>query len=363
LSGKRKFDKTPTKLEDHDPTMVDMLSGLSESKSSSHLERLLDHYGSLRKNSLLKKHNPSTLLTSHERTVRREMILDFIKSAMAAKACESCGAHSPKFRHDSHNKIFHAKLAERNNLHNLSNKKRMRPALELLMMDNKSRGTRSNLVQEESGDDSEDEQDETEFPELIDDQGIIDNALGSKLEGTKFMHALEVEAQVKLTWRFAGPQLCCQLFGMPDANLESMDAYDTGYQVFFIRAVSVPPNRFRPAMVLGAMAVENAQNVNLVRILRKNQHIQNNLAVIRDTGTSDEDLNSNDEEKDESNSRSKPAKMSKTAAQRSLYINWIEIQTAVNCFIDSSKDPKGQYGDTPPGLKQIMEKKEGLFRR
>jgi DNA-directed RNA polymerase I subunit RPA1 len=42
---------------------------------------------------------------------------------------------------------------------------------------------------------------------------------------------------------------------------------------------------------------------------------------------------------------------------------WIELQSTVNCFIDSSKDTGPNAKDAPPGLRQILEKKEGLFRK
>lgn len=44
--------------------------------------------------------------------------------------------------------------------------------------------------------------------------------------------------------------------------------------------------------------------------------------------------------------------------------DWIELQNAVNCFMDSAKDPNPLGGNAaPPGLRQLLERKEGLFRR
>jgi DNA-directed RNA polymerase I subunit RPA1 len=43
---------------------------------------------------------------------------------------------------------------------------------------------------------------------------------------------------------------------------------------------------------------------------------------------------------------------------------WIQLQDAVNCYMDSAKDPnlnaalKGQV----PGIRQVLERKEGMFR-
>ncbi len=40
---------------------------------------------------------------------------------------------------------------------------------------------------------------------------------------------------------------------------------------------------------------------------------------------------------------------------------WVGLQESVNNLMDSSKNPKSNKA--PPGIKQIMEKKEGLFRK
>lgn len=39
-------------------------------------------------------------------------------------------------------------------------------------------------------------------------------------------------------------------------------------------------------------------------------------------------------------------------AFRSVLTTWVELQTTVNCYMDSSKDPRG-LKDTPPGLRQV----------
>jgi len=40
---------------------------------------------------------------------------------------------------------------------------------------------------------------------------------------------------------------------------------------------------------------------------------------------------------------------------------WLDIQEAVNCFLDSSKATKAQDKEGT-GIRQLLEKKEGLFR-
>ena len=43
---------------------------------------------------------------------------------------------------------------------------------------------------------------------------------------------------------------------------------------------------------------------------------------------------------------------------------WIDLQTTINCYIDSSKDPSAAAAqNVPNGIRQLLEKKEGMFRK
>jgi len=43
--------------------------------------------------------------------------------------------------------------------------------------------------------------------------------------------------------------------------------------------------------------------------------------------------------------------------------NWIELQEEVNQLVDSSTAPLNKGKAPPPGIKQLLERKEGLFRK
>ncbi|CAM9947259.1 unnamed protein product, partial [Discosporangium mesarthrocarpum] len=104
-----------------------------------------------------------------------------------------------------------------------------------------------------------------------------------------------------------------------------------GHRLFFLRVLAVTPPRFRPPMHLDELVVEHPQNTYLTKILNLNEKLKNAESL----------------EKEE----------------LSLVLsNWVELQTTVNCYMDSSKDTKAN-SDAPPGLRQILEKKEGLFRK
>lgn len=114
--------------------------------------------------------------------------------------------------------------------------------------------------------------------------------------------------------------------------------------MFFIRNILVPPNKFRPETRTGEDGIaESIQNSPYKQILT---HCENINQIRRElNGTTD------------------------GAASRQLEFDkfqtfCVRLQDAVNSLIDSTKSPvQGSYGRLPEdGIKQILEKKEGLFR-
>jgi len=335
----------------------------SESKAPA-LKRLLELRLSMK--------NPNAdkvFLTSHERSMRRQLVKDFLSSCVAARRCESCSAFSPKIRQDSCNKIFQAPLADRNHKINLAERVRMRAATETLHLMKKK--------EEQSGDaggwESDESDAEGDAEDLVDyggegeDNAQIEAAGKVRRAGDKFLHALEIEAQVKLTWR-QHPLLCAKVFGAPDleasndaeGNEGHHDPYEKGYKIFFMRAICVPPSRFRPPMHVGTIVAEHAQNHYLSKMLDLNKKILDQFAVIRGDGEVEKESAYGNDEMDRALLADKAKK---DKAHELLYQTWIDLQTTANCYIDSSKDPESNVDSANIGIKQILEKKEGLFRK
>lgn len=234
--------------------------------------------------------------TSYEREFKRNLVKEFLSACLGAKKCPHCGAFSPKIRQDESNKIFQSKLAATNARINAAEGITIDPAL---------------------GSDETDESNDNEENDEPDDTESSNNNNAPSRD--KFMHALEVEAQVRRTWE-TDPTLCHYLFG---------GSPEDGYRVFFLRAIPVPPSRFRPPMKMGTMTVENSQNLYFNRLLVGNDKIRTLMS---------------------------------TGEQASAVSTWIELQTTLNIHFDSSKDPKAG-GSMNNGIRQILEKKEGIFRK
>jgi DNA-directed RNA polymerase I subunit RPA1 len=94
----------------------------------------------------------------------------------------------------------------------------------------------------------------------------------------------------------------------------------TDYKMFFIYNISVPPVKFRPSNYFNGRTYENPQNIHYIRIIKLNYELKSNQDY------------------------------------------WAELQAAILVYFDSSKSPYSR-SESAAGHKQILEKKEGLFRR
>lgn len=229
-------------------------------------------------------------------TLEESRLRDLVKQAMADcknnKNCANCGAYSPKIRQDSSNKVFQAALP--------AYAKRLNDAEGISIQPALTSGKEQNI--------------ENEMEEDNQVSDSVDDVVASSRD--TYMHASEVQAQVRRTWQ-SSPDLCNSLFSIE------------GSEVFFLQAVAVPPNRFRPPMHLGGMVVEHGQNQYLTKILQSNELVRSNFA---------------------SNS------------EALAYKFWIDLQTHVNCYMDSAKDPSLNQ-NAAPGIRQLLERKEGMFRK
>jgi len=113
-------------------------------------------------------------------------------------------------------------------------------------------------------------------------------------------------------------------------------------RMFFLHAIAVPPTPFRAPTVTGKELNENTQNTSLKKILET-------CLKIRDLN---DDLRSNE--------KTEPG----SATYGRLVREFVVLQEDVNNFIDGNKGPVSASARALPalGIKQILEKKEGLFR-
>lgn len=145
--------------------------------------------------------------------------------------------------------------------------------------------------------------------------------------------------------------LCSLLFGRhgPLAPLSSDGLSLASADIFFMEVIPVAPTCFRPPAKLGETLFEHPQNELLAKVLNTSYRMRDlNLelrAVSQKTPGFDE--------------------AARKVLMSALLERLVQLQIDVNSFMDSSKNPAPiRHGKLPPaGVKQGLEKKEGLFRK
>ncbi|GMI37247.1 hypothetical protein TrRE_jg13388, partial [Triparma retinervis] len=274
---------------------------------------------------------PPVTPTAHERAVLRSILSSFMSSNGGySDKCGWCGAYSPRVRQVEGNKFFLGNLNAKQRKSNEGRNIELGPA----------GGKKGEAPRMDDTDESEESEGEGTEEEVK--------------KQDRFMTPLEVQSQAKRTWEME-PFLSSRVFGSSHcSNPHSLKSLKTGHTIFFQRVVIVPPSRFRPPMVMGNMTVEHSQNGYINKIISLNQEIRDGIAGTAIKPPSEDSENFNAEV---------DAYQAAQGKTDSVLQKWIELQLAVNCYVDSSKDPQSAQGNTPPGIRQLLERKEGIFRK
>jgi DNA-directed RNA polymerase beta' subunit len=143
--------------------------------------------------------------------------------------------------------------------------------------------------------------------------------------------------------------ICSLLFGIHGPSASCGTKSHPSADVFFLDVLSVPPTRFRPPARIGETLFEHPQNELLVKALHTSYRLRDLQVDLRNASGRKAGAN---------------AAVLK-GLQGKLLEALIQLQVDVNSFMDSSKNPAPtRQGKLPPaGVKQGLEKKEGLFRK
>ncbi|XP_034857021.1 DNA-directed RNA polymerase I subunit RPA1 isoform X2 [Mirounga leonina] len=170
-------------------------------------------------------------------------------------------------------------------------------------------------------------------------------------------------AQEHLTalWKNEGFFLNYLFLGLENVDMESR----FNPSMFFLDFLVVPPSRYRPVNRLGDQMFTNGQTVNLQAVMKDMVLIRKLLALM----AQEQELPcevaapAKDEEKDSSVvlDRSFLSLLPGQSLTDKLYNIWIRLQSHVNIVFDSEMDKLMM--EKYPGIRQILEKKDGLFRK
>lgn len=302
-------------------------------------------------------------------TLRKKCIKDFMKE-IHKKRCGQCHAISPNVRRDGFLKIMEKAPTQKeiaSNEH--AGYLRISPVKRVATIERRFAANAASTSASTDGDD---------------DSGIASQAISAdnapKEVGYRVMPAVECQAHLRLLFHNEGP-LCSLLFGRNGpfrlGNSNGKVKVKTGSSIwqtpngasadnFFITVLAVPPTRFRPASIMGDMTFENSQNELLTNVLKTTFAIRDQITELARL-TSKKDFPELGPNAPESDYRAAEAQLIKARedTRRKVLNSMMQLQVDVNSFIDANKNPmplrQGQL--PPPGVKQGLEKKEGLFRK
>ena len=269
---------------------------------------------------------------------RRQLIEEGLFGKTTSLLCEHCHAYNPAL-HITSGKIFEIPLAAKYTTLN---------AARGLRSDSKTQHDQKTHRGVKRSSEEEPEESASMNAEVVDefDEGA------QVPRSYKFLTPMLVMERMRKLWaNDAKVGLFPLVFGgnILPYNKKSHSAGHE-HRIFFVEILPVPPTRFRPPSVLNGRVFENAQNGYLTAILKAS----NQIVTIRERYLA--------EGGGTTVSGTSPKAVDAEAFAR-IVTAWIALQEQVNFLYDSSKlDIKGGKV-APPGVKQLLEKKAGLFRK
>ncbi|KAI2831338.1 hypothetical protein CBS147343_3907 [Aspergillus niger] len=276
---------------------------------------------------------------------RRALVREFFKDIGAVKKCASCSGLSPSYRKDRSSKIFRKALPEKSRLTMTQAGFQIPNSLVLLQqakkLTSKEKAALANGVSDNVSTTSETHGAEEEVAR---GNAIVAQAESRKQtvgEIQQFMPSPEVHAAMTLLFEKEQEILSLVYNSRPLPKKESQVSAD----MFFIKNILVPPNKFRPAAPQGPGEIMEAQQNQSFTAILKNCDIINQISKERQSAGADSTTRVRD--------------------YRDLLHSIVTLQDTVNMLIDRDRGNLSgpAAAAAPMGIKQYLEKKEGLFRK
>ncbi|KAF8983264.1 hypothetical protein BGZ46_010562 [Entomortierella lignicola] len=295
---------------------------------------------------------------------RKRVIADFYRRATGKMKCDNCASFSPAFRKDGFAKIFEKPLSKKQQLHNtvqgrVQTNVLATPVKKATASDSESAG--SDHTEDEENDEDDDanmssetdedakkkKQKKTTAAKTKKSRNIVDSDDEDAMElkdNNKYLTPLHIRNTLRRLFA-AEQEMCRLLYGSNGPQMQKKYSKVVQADIFFLEILPVAPTRFRPASVMGDKLFENPQNEHLGKILNTCERLRD----LTSTNKADEATLKND----------------RHDSFKYLIDAWIQLQHDVNSLIDSTKNPVVLRGGKlpPAGIRQGLEKKEGLFRK
>lgn len=279
---------------------------------------------------------------------RRFVVKDFLKNINAGKICGNCSGISPVYRRDGFVKIFKKPLSPKEKAKMAQGHFTAVNAVQLLQQEKngKEKGDFDEGIADI--DLSSNESDEGEGESLDVDGDVIMGQTSVTASKPKVASATQeymntIEVKANLTLLFSKEQ---EIFSLVyDSRSSSKKPTKVSENMFFLQTLLVPPNKYRPEAKTGDGEISEAQQNSLYKLILKAAETVSQ--VYHDIG--------------------KPADSNpmRNRDYQDLQEAAVRLQEAVNSLIDRDRNPVvGAAGlRNEDGIKQKLEKKEGLFRK
>ncbi|KAF8076601.1 hypothetical protein FPV67DRAFT_1573909 [Lyophyllum atratum] len=295
---------------------------------------------------------------------RKDLINEFLKTTLSNKCHNSdCSSPAYTFRKEGHIKVIEydlsAKqkkqlrrkrpdvlLAEKSNTFSTHHTQKPVEDSDVDMDDpEESEEGEGDDLMEEDDDESEKESADPKLPRAA--NGKVKTARG---RNERVMAAEECRAHLRRLFRNE-VIACALIYGRhgPFAPLTVDELSFASADMFFMDVIPVAPTRFRPPAKMNEVLFEHPQNELLSKVLNTSYRLRDLNLELRTASQKTPDFD----------------KATQHKLMAALLERLIQLQIDVNSFIDSSKNPAPvRQGKLPPaGVKQGLEKKEGLFRK
>lgn len=314
-------------------------------ESEEDVQHLIDRRGRFVDKAIRRSQKKPTQPPFHKNPLaiqaRKDVILRFLQRIALVKKCGNCSGISPTYRKDRNTKIFRMPLnvRARNQMESLD-LKAANPLIYLASEQKEKGPCKKYLVNGDADGDIEMSDKTHGAEEVLALNNALETTAGenptdvdSGLEAQAYMTAAEVHAALSLL--FSREQEVISLLFAPSPGRKEVKV---SADILFMTNVLVTPNKFRPLARQGANQMMEAQmNGPLNRVINAANTLR---SMIRNSKKDDTDVR-------------KPT-------HTQLMQAGIALQEAVNELIDNPPAASGPQRDQ--GIKQVLEKKEGLFR-
>ncbi|KAH6656194.1 hypothetical protein BKA67DRAFT_507382, partial [Truncatella angustata] len=249
---------------------------------------------------------------------RRELIKAFLQDMTKGRTCQTCKGISPNYRKDQFVKIFEKVLPQKDAAKMAQGSFKRRDALTVRQQAKVAPNKKKALE--------------------------TDEASKKDVAPHRYVSTSEVLARLELL--FEKEQEVVALLYNSRPQSKHSEPLNPGS--FFLQTIMVPPNKYRPEARQGdggiAEAQQNSLYKNILNASAKIAQIHREIAAAARAGSEFEGRNRNFSE---------------------LHEACVALQNCVNSLIDKDRNPvRGAAGKrNEDGIKQKLEKKEGLFRK